>query len=145
MTNGEKFKETFGFEPNIGVTSRCPLPFSVCKSEGCVKESSVDFYPDIHSTTKGYFHDCKHCALRDWWNKEYNACFCIKEEYENNESVAEMLNKKKMWLYEKIVEFLAEAEKQSGNYDGGGVELIDWCRMMICRSERFRDKDQRNN
>lgn len=64
-----------------------------------------------------------------------------KEEHENNESVAEMMNKKKELLYESILHFLIEAEKQSGNYDGGGVEIIDWCRMIIGRSERFRDKE----
>lgn len=115
MTNGEKFKEVFGFKPQ-----HCVAPARVCEKQNM---------------------KCRECPFDNFWDKEYKACFCIKEEHENNESVAEMLNKKKILLYESILHFLIEAEKQSGNYDGGGVEIIDWCRMMIGRSEEFRDKE----
>ena len=56
MTNGEKFKEVFGFEPCED--AECILPKSVC------------------DTQDGF---CNNCPFYDFWNKEYKACFKMKD------------------------------------------------------------------
>ena len=57
MTNREKFKETFGFEPNT--ETGCIAPFSVC------------------NVTKG---KCEDCPFDTWWDNEYKACFTLRED-----------------------------------------------------------------
>lgn len=57
MTNREKFKEVFGFYPDV-VT--CVAPPKICEIE------------------KG--NDCYNCPFYDWWDKEYKACFEIKDK-----------------------------------------------------------------
>ena len=59
MTNGEKFKEVFGFKPDERV---CVAPQTVCEM----------FYAQCS----------KDCPFHDWWNKEYKACFRIREDFE---------------------------------------------------------------
>jgi len=59
MTNREKFKEVFGFYPDV-VT--CVAPHKICLIE----------------IEKG--NDCfNNCLFEDWWDKEYKACFEIKD------------------------------------------------------------------
>ena len=58
MTNAEKFKETFGYEPRRDV---CVAPFFVCDD----------------------FRQCAKCPFWDWWRKEYKPCFRMKERTEN--------------------------------------------------------------
>ena len=58
MTNSEKFKEVFGFVPDVN--NNCLIPIKVC-----VKADR-----------------CKECVFSDWWSKEYKECFELKEEYE---------------------------------------------------------------
>lgn len=57
MTNGEKFKEVFGFRPR----EVCIMPFLICKEQD----------------------SCEVCLFQNFWDKEYKHCFRIKEEYEN--------------------------------------------------------------
>ena len=52
MKNWEKFKEIFGFEPDIN----CILPRDICNS----------FIP------KNPEFKCNECKLNDWWRREYN-------------------------------------------------------------------------
>lgn len=52
MTNAEKFKEVFGFAPEIPL--ECILPKEVCKT---VKD------------------DCNSCPFLGWWDKPYLECF----------------------------------------------------------------------
>ena len=67
MTNKEKFREVFGFTPNLpGVTDTLPClaPRKVCAE----------------------FEECDNgCPFRGWWGKEYKACFEIKPEFEGVE------------------------------------------------------------
>lgn len=59
MTNGEKFKEVFGFTQDKKV---CVAPLTVCEI---------------------FYAQCgKGCPFDDWWNKEYKPCFRMKEEFE---------------------------------------------------------------
>ena len=56
LTNAEKFKEVFGFEPNMGLTM-CDLASCgdyVCSSSHCPYE--------------------EHC---DWWNEKYTGEFHV--------------------------------------------------------------------
>jgi hypothetical protein len=59
MTNREKFKEVFGFYPDM---VSCVVPRKICKMQ------------------KG--NGCDNCPFDDWWSKEYKECFELKEEYE---------------------------------------------------------------
>lgn len=59
MTNREKFKEVFGFYPDM---VSCVVPRKTC------------------AINKDY--DCDKCPFDGWWYKEYKACFELKEEYE---------------------------------------------------------------
>lgn len=57
MTNAEKFKEVFGFKPNMEV---CVVSDSMCtKSQEIRKTES-----------------CEDCDLRNWFEKPYRSCFC---------------------------------------------------------------------
>lgn len=58
MTNREKFKEVFDFNP-----SDCVAPTSICIDRRM---------------------GCKDCPFHDWWDKEYKPCFKIKEEFEDD-------------------------------------------------------------
>lgn len=53
MTNAEKFKEIFGFEPD---KKACVAPEKIC-----------DQY-------------CPDCVFNDWWDHEYLPCFKMKDE-----------------------------------------------------------------
>lgn len=68
MTNAEKFREVFGFTPNLNEngadTFPCLAPLKVC-------EMNID--------------ECKACPFWGWWGKEYKACFEIKPEFEGVE------------------------------------------------------------
>ena len=59
MTNAEKFKEVFGFKPD---ESACLFSAKVCE------------------TLMGDNHFCPECPLVDWWDKEYKACFTLRED-----------------------------------------------------------------
>ena len=64
MTNAEKFKEVFGFEPEIPL--ECLFPKEVCKVAS---------------------NNCYNCPFLDWWHREYLECFeCDMEK------VKELLN-----------------------------------------------------
>lgn len=52
MTNAEKFKEVFGFEPEIPL--ECLFPKEVCKVAS---------------------NDCNKCPFLSWWDREYLECF----------------------------------------------------------------------
>ena len=54
LTNAEKFKEVFGFEPH-----GCPLPPAVCKASNA---------------------SCNKCPFDDFWEKEYKECFQLDME-----------------------------------------------------------------
>ena len=56
MTNTEKFKEVFGYTPEVC----CLISPSVCREQD----------------------DCENCPFDDWWQQEYRECFEFKEEYE---------------------------------------------------------------
>lgn len=56
MTNGEKFKEIFGFSP-----ANCVAPAKVCEEMNM---------------------KCRECVFDTFWDKEYKSCFRIKEDYE---------------------------------------------------------------
>lgn len=50
MTNGERFRQVFGFFPNE--YTDCPLPLEMCEGKMCHK-----------------------CAFQKWWEKEFKPCF----------------------------------------------------------------------
>ena len=54
MTNADKFKETFGYEP----AQMCLLPIWICVDQG---------------------GECDNCPFKSWWDKEYKPCFKLKE------------------------------------------------------------------
>ena len=58
MTNKEKFKEVFGFTPR---TDTCDLSPNICN----------------HQKT------CDDCPFKDFWDKEYRACFRLKDEFDD--------------------------------------------------------------
>ena len=60
MNNKEKFKEVFGFTPDI---MDCVMPRMVCEEQQ---------------------NRCSSCPFDDWWYKEYKECFELKEEYEDD-------------------------------------------------------------
>ena len=64
MTNSEKFKEVFGFLPDI---DQCIAPKTVC-------EEQKKKYPIEEM--------CLKCPFHRWWEKEYLGCFKLKETYE---------------------------------------------------------------
>ena len=59
MTNGEKFKEVFGFKPD---SDTCPIPNAVCD------EMRKD-NPKLM---------CIICPFSGWFKKEYKPCFRMK-------------------------------------------------------------------
>lgn len=59
MTNREKFKETFGFNP---YTKNCIVPNSVCVT---------------------IIGDCDDCPFGGWWDKEYKSCFQMREDIDD--------------------------------------------------------------
>ena len=59
MTNREKFKEVFGFYPDV---ASCVVPRKICAIE--IKKGN---------------DDCYNCPFDEWWDKEYKACFEIKD------------------------------------------------------------------
>ena len=59
MTNSEKFKEVFGFYPDV---VSCVLPSNICKTQ---KDNA-----------------CCNCLFDEWWSNQYKECFELKEEYE---------------------------------------------------------------
>lgn len=56
MTNGEKFKQTFGFSPH-----GCPVPTIICA--------------DNHA-------NCRRCPFDKWWEREYLPCFELERKKE---------------------------------------------------------------
>ena len=69
MTNTEKFKETFGFAPEVEKDG----------SISCIGSPKVcDEQYKKNSPLSG----CSDCPFKDWWNKEYKACFRIDERWE---------------------------------------------------------------
>lgn len=58
MTNREKFKEVFGFEQD---GNPCVAPQEICNHE-----------------------DCDYCPFWGWWDKEYKACFKLREDLTND-------------------------------------------------------------
>ena len=61
MTNAEKFKEVFGFEP---LFDSCIAPVKVC-----------EHHSDSHFS-------CEDCTFDKWWSKEYKPCFVLAKEFE---------------------------------------------------------------
>lgn len=51
MTNAQKFKDTFGFEPTLFVD--CPIGMGGVECNTCPKKSESD------------------CVMDNWWNAEY--------------------------------------------------------------------------
>ena len=70
MTNGEKFKQTFGFSPH-----GCPVPTIICA--------------DNHA-------NCRRCPFDKWWEKDYKKC-CqlelskVEEQIEGQIEITEIL------------------------------------------------------
>ena len=60
MTNREKFKEVFGFEPRED--AECVAPIEVCYINNDVCASKD-----------------KECPFWLWWNKEYKECFKMRD------------------------------------------------------------------
>lgn len=61
MTNKEKFKETFGFEPNL---NRPPCRMMNEQQRKVVCEQTI----------------CRKCPFNgSWWDREYLPCFAMKE------------------------------------------------------------------
>lgn len=54
MTNREKFKEVFGYEPRVDV---CVAPSWICDD----------------------YRQCSKCPFFGWWRKEYKPCFRMIE------------------------------------------------------------------
>ena len=68
ITNGEKFKEVFGFKPNMNL---CVAPNKICKNTVSRALSS------------GIDDPCTICAFNNWFDREYKACFRLSEEWED--------------------------------------------------------------
>ena len=68
MTNAEKFKEVFGFTPEPEFSCGC-TPKKVCREQ---EKKHGEKSSEV----------CSDCPFRDWWNKEYKACFQIRSDYE---------------------------------------------------------------
>jgi len=66
MTNAEKFREVFGYEPATDAI--------VCNKADWCGDSEPCKYCDCYSDAIG--------REEDWWGKEYKACFEIKPEFE---------------------------------------------------------------
>lgn len=60
-TNAEVFEDVFGFAPSPN--ARCVMPNRICKD----------------------YDDCKKCPFSDWWNKSYQECFKLKDEFKEND------------------------------------------------------------
>ena len=58
MTNGEKFKEIFGFTPN---SKECVAPEAVCILN---------------------VQHCNGCPFTNFWDREYKECFELSEEFD---------------------------------------------------------------
>lgn len=91
MTNAEKFREVFGFTPNLfenrADTFPCLAPLKVCKMN---------------------MNKCNGCPFLGWWGKEYKACFEIREEFEEP-------GKRNMNLEpEEVNRIIDELEKRHG-------------------------------
>lgn len=67
MTNGEKFKEVFGFIPEPEFDCGC-APRKVCNEQ-----------KKVHNRNTANM--CFDCPFNDWWNKEYKPCFKMKGEF----------------------------------------------------------------
>ena len=65
MTNAEKFKEVFGYNPDKRL---CILPTKICE----------------HEASKEGTHLCDGCVFDGWWDKEYKPCFVLSSEYEDD-------------------------------------------------------------
>lgn len=61
MTNGEKFKEVFGFTPD---NDACILPEKVCAT--------------VAPTTS-----CGGCVFQHFFEKDYRPCFVIREDLDD--------------------------------------------------------------
>ena len=64
MTNAEKFKEVFGFNPDV---KACVMPHTVC----------------TYANENSEISSCAKCDLRNWFSKEYKPCFRLRKDIDD--------------------------------------------------------------